>query len=241
MKKLYLAIATLSLAATLATGCGNNAVATQADSRTETESRDNKKVEFGDYFIPEIWTQSDGTQQVTAYYFDIQSFFSDYGMTEVKMLKRDKKELIYSVKFKNNLVLGLYFDDIDDGNEYYGDYILKEAVVSACAEDYDVPNSSTLRHEEKSNVKGLASWMREVNFRYHGGEVDTRFTFYHDDYGYEPYEVSRDHCEYFSPSDMCLTLYLPADFNDTFKTYIAPYLNLRTVRLDKDPLKNKIK
>ena len=36
MKKLYLAIATLALAATLATGCGNNAGATQADSRTET-------------------------------------------------------------------------------------------------------------------------------------------------------------------------------------------------------------
>lgn len=38
MKKLYLAIATLALAATLATGCGNNAGATQADSRTETSS-----------------------------------------------------------------------------------------------------------------------------------------------------------------------------------------------------------
>ncbi|TWP07897.1 hypothetical protein EUA80_01115 [TM7 phylum sp. oral taxon 351] len=36
MKKLYFAIATLALAATLATGCGNNAGATQADSRTET-------------------------------------------------------------------------------------------------------------------------------------------------------------------------------------------------------------
>ena len=38
MKKLYLAIATLALAATLATGCGNNAEANRADSRTETSS-----------------------------------------------------------------------------------------------------------------------------------------------------------------------------------------------------------
>jgi lipoprotein len=39
MKKLYLAIATLALAATLATGCGNNAEANRADSRTETSSK----------------------------------------------------------------------------------------------------------------------------------------------------------------------------------------------------------
>lgn len=45
MKKLYLAIATLALAATLATGCGNNAGATQADSRTETST----KVDGGAY------------------------------------------------------------------------------------------------------------------------------------------------------------------------------------------------
>jgi len=39
MKKLYFAIATLALAATLATGCGNNAEANRADSRTETSSK----------------------------------------------------------------------------------------------------------------------------------------------------------------------------------------------------------
>lgn len=38
MKKLYLAIAILALAATLVTGCGNNDGATRADSRTETSS-----------------------------------------------------------------------------------------------------------------------------------------------------------------------------------------------------------
>ena len=39
MKKLYLALATMALAATLATGCGSKTGNTQADSRTETDSQ----------------------------------------------------------------------------------------------------------------------------------------------------------------------------------------------------------
>ena len=284
MKKLYLAIATLALAATLATGCGNNAGATQADSCTETESRDEgntneadvslneeptssdsqdgrkhydalryadgdlfsvksvdpSKVKFEDHIIPEIWEKEDGSQVVQGYEFDLEKYLSDYGMTEVKLLKCDEYAMVYSFKFRNNLVLGFYFSPIEDGCFNDEDYELTEVVVSACTQDYDVPDYSVLRRAEKSNIKGLATWMRAVDFRYHGGEVDTRFTVpdSNNEDRYEPYFISDGRLISYYESR---SLFVPADFDETFKKYVAPYFKLRTVRFDKDPLKNKIK
>lgn len=285
MFKKLVAIAFAALiTASAVTGCGNNSGATRADSRTETDSRDDgntnetdaslneeptsadsqdgqkhydalryadgdlfsvksvdpSKVKFEDHIIPEIWEKEDGSQVVQGYKFDLENYLCDYGMTEVKLLKCDEREMVYSFKFKNNLVLGFYFSPIDDGCFDDEDYELTEVVVSACTQDYDVPDYNVLRHAEKSKIKGLASWMRVVDFRYHGGEVDTRFTVpdYNNKDRYEPYYLSDGRLLSFYESK---ELFIPADFDETFKTYVAPYFKLRTIGLDKDPLKNKIK
>lgn len=190
MKKLYLAIAILALAATLVTGCGNNAGATRADCYDSSKeynsgdengsyvppkvggSRDKSgpnlaeifkgkpKVDVEDY-IRYSYSQEDiNKENPRRGYFNLEGYLYAYGATEIKYLGVSKGGMAYGVRFKNGIILGMLFYQNQTFDEHYRDYYLYYFAVSAGSPKYEFTNYDSIDYAETEGTEGQASWSR---------------------------------------------------------------------------------
>ena len=245
MKKLYLALATMALAATLATGCGNKTGNTQADSRTETDSQSNKAgkkgpdINFEDY-VHGVYSKDDVEKKDPSFVMvDLEGYLKAYGATEIHSfgLEYDDAYYCYGVKFKNGVVLALRFPRPCKGGENvaYIDRIL----VAACDPDYQFTHYSDIENNLNEQQEGLSSWNREIFIglckdmtgldeytyfqeREHIGEVSE-------------YLVTRLNSTIYADVSEDDILAVPVYFDFAFKRYVVPYLDLEDVPFDKDP------
>ena len=208
-------------------------------NNTENTGRIISEVNFRDYAVPQYTPITATSTAQSGYAFNLGGYLDAYGLTEVsepQFLRNDNNEIVYGVKFENGIMLGLYFYNLEALDPYYGNgsnYELTKVLVTACKPDFVFMDYDELKNAGTKKVKKLASWSREFNFHDRNGKIfEDLYTDFH-----LPYKVPKD-----SPrihSDECDTLYVPLDFDDTFKQTVAPYLDLKKAPLSKDPFGDK--
>lgn len=220
MKKLYLALATLALAATLATGCGNNAGKKDSKIKIENFAR---RVDMNDD------TDRTGKYRVS---IDLEGYLNAYGATEIMPVVYDTylgESPAYAVKFKNGTVLGLAFENISDGGECYQ---LSKIMIAGCTPEFKCSYYDVLVYPFESRSDYQSHWNRELHMSW---DENTK-----DDFFGKPESILIDRRmdAIFYPSfPDASELRLPISFYKTFKSTVIPYLELDNVPLDKDPFK----
>lgn len=239
MFKKFVAIAFAALvAASVVTGCGNNAGNTQADSRTETDSQPNKagkkdsKIKIENY-ARRVYMDDDtnrtGKYRVS---IDLEGYLNAYGATEIMPVVYDTylgEAPAYAVKFKNGTVLGLAFENVSDGDKCYQ---LSKIMIAGCTPEFKCSYYDTLVFPFEARNDYLSHWNREL---YMSWDENTK-----DDFFGKPESILIDRRmdAIFYPSfPDASELRLPISFYKTFKSTVVPYLELDNVPLDKDPFK----
>ena len=244
MKKLYLALATMALAATLATGCGSKTGNTQADSRTETDSQSNKAGKKDseiniENFARRVYKYDDtgrtGKYRVS---IDLEGYLNAYGATEIMPIVYDTylgAAPAYAVKFKNGTVLGLAFENISDGDECYQ---LSEIMIAGCTPEFKCSYYDELVYPFEVRSDYLSHWNRELHLSWDENTKGEK-GFKNDFIGKpESILIDRRTDTIFYPSfPDASELRLPISFYEAFKSTVVPYLELDNVPLDKDPFK----
>lgn len=238
MFKKFVAIAFAALvAASVVTGCGNNAGNTQADSRTETDSQSNKagkkdsKIKIENY-ARRVYMDDDtnrtGKYRVS---IDLEGYLNAYGATEIMPVVYYTylgDSPAYAVKFKNGTVLGLAFENVSDGD---GHYQLSKITIAGCTPEFKCSYYDMLVFPFETRDY-QAHWNREL---YMSWDKNTK-----DDFFGKPESILIDRRmdTIFYPSfPDASELRLPISFYKAFKSTVVPYLELDNVPLDKDPFK----
>ena len=241
MKKLYLALATMALAATLATGCGSKTGNTQADSRTETDSQSNKagkkgsEINFDDYVTYSDGRENSGKTDSAMAYMDLEKYLRDYGATEIQYLGNDKRSIMYGVKFKNGTVLGMRFRLHTAYDVNCSDCDLVDFVITACKPNHVFRSYSEIDYADSLKAEGVAHWSRLFYIDKLAPEEE--------DNSDEPSRFYRicvskpNNCRSFYPIESVSTdmnFWIPTYFDYVFKGAVVPYLDLKKAPLDKD-------
>ena len=243
MKKLYLALATMVLAATLATGCGSKTGNTQADSRTETDSQPNKAgkkgsdINFEDY-VHGVYSKDDVEKKDPSFVMmDLEGYLKAYGATEIHSfgLEYDNAYYCYGVKFKNGVVLALQFPRPYEDNVVH----LNRILVAACDPDYQFTHYSDIDNNYNEQQEGLSSWNRELDIdsckEMTGLDEYTYFQEREHIGRVGEYLVTRLNSTIYADVSEEDILAVPVYFDFAFKRYVVPYLDLEDVPFDKDP------
>lgn len=242
MKKLYLALVTMALAATLATGCGNITAGNTDDATSESRvdlpapfgsskaARKESGVRLDDYVTP--YSSNDGS---TRYKLSLQGYLNDYGVREVQTFNNDDQNIRFGLRFLNDTIVGLSFSrqpEISDDA-----YELTEVVVTAGKSDYKFTSYDALKNASSSKTKNLARWSRTFDYSKSlrpfsgeyvakGGSGDR----------YAPFLLDyKNQAFYFFNSH---PLFLPLFFDSEFEHTVVPYLDLDKISLKKDPFKD---
>lgn len=244
MKKLYMILVILILAATLITGCEDdtetedvyapnpqNGEYLPAPFVNRTSLRKESEIKLEDYVT--AYSLDDGSIR---YKLSLQQYLDDYGAMETQFFNNDEQEVRFAVRFDNGTILGMSFrnqpDVAADTRE------LTEVVVTAGKPDYKFTSYEALKNASKLKNKKLAKWSREFIFYGYNGSIDERYLHWGDSGSDRaPFLVNfNDQSLYFFNDK---PLYLPLDFDYVFKKTVAPYLDMAHVPLRKDPFKDK--
>lgn len=219
MFKKFVAIALAALvAASVVTGCGNNAGKKDSKIKIENFAR---RVYMDD-------TNRTGKYRVS---IDLEGYLSAYGATEIMPVIYYTylgDSPAYAVKFKNGTVLGLAFENISDGDKCYQ---LSKITIAGCTPEFKCSYYDMLVFPFETRDY-QAHWNREL---YMSWDENTK-----DDFFGKPESILIDRRmdTIFYPSFPDTSeLRLPISFYKAFKSTVVPYLELDNVPLDKDPFK----
>lgn len=242
MKKLYLALVTLALAATLATGCGNITAGNTDDATSESRvdlpapfgsskaARKESGVRLDDYITP--YSSNDGS---TRYKLSLQGYLNDYGVREVQIFNNDDQNICFGLRFLNDTIVGLSFSRqpyiLDDA------YELTEVVVTTGKPDYKFTSYDALKNASSSKTKNLARWSRTFDYHNIPGDANEKYLAKGGSGNeYFPFLLDyKNQAFYFFNSN---PLFLPLSFDSEFKKTVVPYLDLEKISLKKDPFKD---
>lgn len=220
MFKKFVAIALAALvAASVVTGCGNNAG--KKDSKIKIEN-------FARRVYMDDDTNRTGKYRVSV---DLEGYLNAYGATEIMPVAYYTylgEAPGYAVKFKNGTVLGLAFENISDGDKCYQ---LSKITIAGCTPEFKCSYYDMLVFPFETRDY-QAHWNREL---YMSWDKNTK-----DDFFGKPESILIDRRmdTIFYPSfPDASELRLPISFYKAFKSTVVPYLELDNVPLDKDPFK----
>lgn len=220
MFKKFVAIALAALvAASVVTGCGNNAG--KKDSKIKIEN-------FARRVYMDDDTNRTGKYRVSV---DLEGYLNAYGATEIMPVVYYTylgDSPAYAVKFKNGTVLGLAFENISDGDKCYQ---LSKITIAGCTPEFKCSYYDMLVFPFETRDY-QAHWNREL---YMSWDENTK-----DDFFGKPESILIDRRmdTIFYPSfPDASELRLPISFYKAFKSTVVPYLELDNVPLDKDPFK----
>ena len=220
MFKKFVAIALAALvAASVVTGCGNNAG--KKDSKIKIEN-------FARRVYMDDDTNRTGKYRVSV---DLEGYLNAYGATEIMPVVYYTylgDSPAYAVKFKNGTVLGLAFEDVSDGDKCYQ---LSKITIAGCTPEFKCSYYDMLVFPFETRDY-QAHWNREL---YMSWDENTK-----DDFFGKPESILIDRRmdAIFYPSfPDASELRLPISFYKAFKSTVVPYLELDNVPLDKDPFK----
>lgn len=220
MFKKFVAIALAALvAASVVTGCGNNAG--KKDSKIKIENFARREYVNDD-------TDRTGKYRVS---IDLEGYLNAYGATEIMPVVYYTylgDSPAYAVKFKNGTVLGLAFENISDGDKCYQ---LSKITIAGCTPEFKCSYYDMLVFPFETRDY-QAHWNREL---YMSWDENTK-----DDFFGKPESILIDRRmdTIFYPSfPDASELRLPISFYKAFKSTVVPYLELDNVPLDKDPFK----
>ena len=242
MKKLYLAFATLALATTLATGCGNITAENTDDPASEgyvslrppfgndKATRKESEVRLDDYIVPSC--SKDGSSR---YKLSLNGYLDDYGVRQIQTFNNDDQNIRFGLRFLNDTIVGLSFSYQPDIS--YDAYELTEVVVTTGKPDYRFTSYDALKNASSSKTKNLARWSRTFDYHNIPGDVNEKYLAKGGSGNeYVPFLLTYDDQAFYWFNDK--PLFLPLSFESEFKKTVVPYLDLEKISLKKDPFKD---